>query len=422
MLEYEAVVVGGGLSGVAAAISAARGGAKTLLIEKGGSLGGAVTNMLVYPFMKCYVVENGRREYISKGVFSEIRKAAEEAEGINYSERDTIDPYFSPEYLKLALDKIILDSGADVLFHTVLTGVKVENRKIKEITVQSGAETLRVKGKFFIDAGGDGDLFALAGCDFTLGREEDGLCQPMTTCFRLSGVDIPQFTADIARLQKLYKEKRKNGEIKNPREDILAFLGIGDGIVHFNTTRVVGLNPTNPFDKSKAEFISRAQIFEMVDFLKKNSPAFKNCSLISVAPEIGVRESRKLKGEYVLTAADLKSYKKFDDAVAYGSYQIDIHSPTGTGTERFEFDRAKFYSIPYRCLLPKEIDNMLVAGRCLSADHRAHSAVRIMPICTCLGEAAGTAAAIAIKSGAINRNVDVKTLRAELKNNGAFIV
>lgn len=422
MFEYEAVVVGGGLSGVAAACSAAASGAKTLLIEKGGALGGAVANMLVYPFMKCYVVKDGRREYISKGIFSKIRKTAEKLERIDYSERDTIDPYFSPEYLKLALDKIIIESGADVLFHTALTSVKTDGRKITEITVQSGASALTVKSKFFIDASGDGDLLALAGCDFTLGREADGLCQPMTTCFRLSGVDIPKFKVDLPALQKLYKEKREKGEIKNPREDILAFLGIGDGIVHFNTTRVVGLNPTDPIDRSKAEFISRAQILETIDFLKANSAAFKNCSLISVAPEIGVRESRKLKGEYVLTASDLKSYKRFDDAVAYGSYQIDIHSPTGTGTERFEFDPARFYSIPYRCLLPKEIDNMLVAGRCLSADHQAHSAVRIMPICTCLGEAAGAAAAIAVKSGVNNRNVDIEKLRETLKNGGAFIV
>lgn len=421
MLEYEVVVVGGGLSGVAAAVKAARDGAKTLLIERGGSLGGAATNMLVYPFMKCYIDKGGVREYIAKGIFSEIRKTAESLEGINYAERDTADPFFSPEYLKLALDKLALDSGVSVLFHSVLTGVKRVDRKIEEIIVQSGAQSLTVKGSFFIDATGDGDLLALAGCGFTLGRNSDGLCQPMTTCFRVCGVDIEQFMRDYDGLQNLYKQKRAAGEIKNPRENILAFLHIGDGVVHFNTTRVVGLNPVDVFDRTKAEFIAREQVLEIMNFLKTNSTAFKKATLISVAPEIGVRESRKLKGEYVLTAEDLKSYRQFDDVVAYGSYMIDIHSPTGTGTEYFVFDPAKFYSIPYRCLLPKELDNLLVAGRCLSADQAAHSAVRIMPTCACMGEAAGVAAVLAVKNNLKNREVDIKTLRAELKKGGAFI-
>lgn len=158
-----------------------------------------------------------------------------------------------------------------------------------------------------------------------------------------------------------------------------------------------------------------------MDFLKENFTSFKDSCIISISNHIGVRESRKLVGEYVLTEYDLKNGVYFKDTIALGNYDIDIHNPEGTGTEIFEFGEDDFYKIPYRSLLPKEYDNMLVAGRCLSATHKAHSAVRIMPICACLGQAAGTAVAIAVSENKNMHTIDTDALRTKLAENGAAL-
>ena len=418
-MKYNLVVAGGGLSGVAAAVSAAREGLKVLLIEKSGCLGGAISNNLVYPFMNYWTKigndMNSERKYLSQGIFKEMKERHDK-----YID-DSNDREFNSEYFKMVLDEMTSEAKVDVLFHGVVYDVAADARSIKEVTVTAKGQKITVQADFFIDATGDGELFYLAGCDFQLGRESDGLCQPMTTCFRMSGVDIDLFRADRPRLQELYKEKQAKGEITNPRENILVFFGIGKGILHFNTTRVVMLDPTNPFDVSKAEVMSRKQIHELIGFLKENTQAFRESTLISVAVDIGIRESRKLKGVHILTGDELINCTRFEDSIALGNYDIDIHSPTGTGTSHRYFSDGEFYTIPYRSLLPKEYDNLLVAGRCLSATHEAQASVRIMPICCCLGEAAGTAVATAYKTGRNVHTVDVKSVQKKLTENGAAL-
>ena len=280
---------------------------------------------------------------------------------------------------------------------------------------------LGFEADFFIDATGNGDLFAMAGCDYQLGRSEDGLSQPMTTCFRMSGVDIELFKKERKTLQERYKAAQAAGEITNPREDILVFMGLGEGILHFNTTRIVKLNPTDAFDVSKAEIAARRQIHEMVSFLKKNSKAFERSTIISIASEIGIRESRKLKGMHILTEEELKNLTDFEDSIALGNYDIDIHNPAGSGTSHYYFKNGDYYKIPYRSLLPKEYDNLLVAGRCISATHEAQASIRIMPICACMGEAAGTAAAVAFRTNTNAQTVDVKAVQQVLRAHGAAL-
>lgn len=418
-MKYNLVVAGGGLTGVAAAVAAAREGLSVLLVEKQGCLGGAISNNLVYPFMPYWTKitqENAvRKKYLSEGLFKEMKECHD-----RYVD-DCKDHEFNSEYLKIVLDDMTERAGVDVLFHAVVYDVKAVNRKITSVEITAKAQKITVEADFFVDATGDGDLFYLAGCDYQLGRESDSLCQPMTTCFRMSGVDLDLFTEERPRLQELYKEKQAKGEIKNPRENILVFFGVGEDVLHFNTTRVVMLDPTNPFDVSKAEVIARKQIHELIVFLKENSSAFNESALISVSVNIGVRESRKLKGVHVLTGDELIKCTRFDDSIALGNYDIDIHSPTGTGTSHRYFADGEYYTIPYRSLLPKEYDNLLVAGRCISATHEAQASVRIMPICCCMGEAAGTAVAIAHKTDKNVHTVDVELVRRNLKENGAAL-
>lgn len=406
MHRYNTIIIGGGISGVAAAVSAARGGLKVLLIEKTGCLGGAMSNSLVYPFMK-FKMPGGR--ILSNGLFTEMRKR-HEAYGDS-----------SWETFKFVFDDMVLETGVDVLFHTTVFEAKTEGERIKSILAITKSGVVELEADFFIDATGDGELIAMTGCAYQLGREDDGLCQPMTTCFRMSGVDVEKFKEEIEGLQEKYKAYRIEEKISNPRENILCFYGLGDGIIHFNTTRVIKHNPVDAFEISHAEMIARKQIHEMIQFLKENSKAFANASLVSVATHIGVRESRKLCGVHVLTADELKNCIGFEDTIAIGNYNIDIHNPTGAGTVIYRFGADEYYQIPYRSLLPKEYINMLVAGRCLSATHEAHSAVRILPICACMGEAAGTATAVAYKTGRNLHTVDIKQLQNTLRENGAAL-
>lgn len=417
MDKYNLIVAGGGFTGAAAAISAGRKGLKVLLVEKSGSLGGAMSNNLVYPFMKYWTkYEDVKiRKFLSRGLFEEMCERHEDNVW-----KDT-DRNFNSEYFKLLLDEMTEEAGVDVLFHAVVCDVEKEDREIKAVEVATKCGKLKLEADFYVDATGDGDLFSLAGCDFQLGRDLDGFCQPMTTCFRVGGVDIPLFRSEIPELQKLYAEAQKSGEITNPRENLLVFFHTAEGVVHFNTTRVIKLDPTNPFDVSKAEKTARKQIDELMHFLKKNSVAFKNSTVINIASEIGVRESRKLKGEYILTAEDLIACTMFEDSIALGNYDIDIHNPAGTGTSHRYFGSGEFYSIPYRSLLPKEFDNLLVAGRCASATHEAQASIRIMPICCCMGEAAGVACAVAADSGENLHSVDIKKVQSVLRENGAVI-
>lgn len=409
MKKYDLIVVGGGIAGVAAAVSAAREGMTVLLIEKFGSLGGAMSNSLVYPFMNHSVKAGEGRRLTSAGIFSEMKSRRAKFNDVSW------------ETYKFVFDDMVTEAGVDVMFHSDVFEAVAEDRAIRSIKVATKAGVLEFEADFFIDASGDGELFAMAGCDFQLGRESDGYCQPMTTCFRVAGVDVEKFLSEKPELQIKYKAKLDAGETINPRENILVFVGPGDGILHFNTTRIVKHDPTDPFEVSRAEITARKQINEMLVFLKEHSTAFEHASLVYVANHIGVRESRKLKGVHVLTTDELKSCVKFEDRIALGNYDIDIHNPLGTGTYIYRFEPGEYYSIPYRSLLPKEYDNMLVAGRCLSADHGAHSSVRIMPICACLGEAAGIAAAIAKASNTNAHTVDVAALQNRLRERGAVL-
>ena len=254
-----------------------------------------------------------------------------------------------------------------------------------------------------------------AGCPCTVGREEDNACQPMTLCFRMAGVNIKRFRAALPKVQALYNKYQDEGKIKNPRENILQFIHTSKGVLHLNSTRVVGLSPLDPFDISKAEMIAREQMMELFTFLKENAPGCKKATLLSSAPEIGVRESRRIVGKYTITAADLLECKVFDDGVAVGCYSVDIHSPDGSGTLIRKIPAGKWYHIPYRAMLPQNADNLLAAGRILSSTQEAHSAYRVLPIVANIGEAAGLAVALAQKENAPLHDISMPSLHALLE-------
>ena len=418
MVHYDLIVTGGGLSGVCAAIAAARQGLDVLICEKSGFLGGAACNCLVNPFMPYWtnIETNGKKERfnLSRGLFAEISE--------NLKKENALDDLtFHEEYLKIILDRMVKNEKIKVLFHSWLSGVNMDGKRIKNISFVTKAGKLEFSADYYIDATGDADLSVLAGFPYHLGRSEDNLCQPMTLCFRVGHIDIDEFHKSGKDMQLKYIELQSKGIIKNPREDILWFHTLVDGVIHFNTTRIVKMNPVDPFDVSAAEMDARDQMHEIVKFLRENVKGCENCDLLFSAPDIGIRESRMIDGEYILSQDDLLQFKKFDDGIIACNYDIDIHNPEGSGTTHYFFPDGAYYTVPYRCLQPKGTENLLTAGRCISLTHEAQASCRTMPTCCCLGEAAGVAVSVAKKSGVSVRQADIKEIQNILNKNGAFI-
>lgn len=398
LTSYDIIVAGGGLSGVAAAIASARDGAKVLLIERYGFLGGMATAGMVNPFMPYSVWKANWqydwREKVNQGIFREILKELYELGGLHVNNQT-----FNEEVLKLVLDRLMKKYDIDVLLHSFVSEVCREGSRIDSITVTNKSGYVKYKASYFVDSTGDADLSYLAGCEYKIGREEDNLCQPMTLCFRLGNVDTSKYNRENSRamINAKYKEMRDLGQIKNPREDVLIFEHMVNGVLHFNSTRIINKSAVNSVDLTQAEIEGREQMYELYCFMKGNIPGFENSQILMSGAQIGIRESRRIVGEYTITEEDLLSVTKFEDSIARGTYPVDIHNPSGTGTILKNIPYGEYYTIPYRALLPKGVDNLIVTGRPISSTHEAHSAYRIMPICTSIGEGAGAAAAIAVK-------------------------
>ncbi len=424
MYEYDVIVVGGGLTGVAAAVSAAREGMKTMLIEQSGFLGGALGNCLVNPFMayhtKMEVDGEMKKVDLSAGIFTEIVEKLN-AFGVHWKQGVNSNGVFHEEYMKLILDRMTVEAGVTVLLHSTLAGVEKSGGMLTGVTVVGKSGKMTMHAKCFIDCTGDADLAVMAGCPTHLGREKDNLCQPMTLCFRLANVDMEKFKANREKINPLYQQLQAEGKIRNPRENVLIFFHPVKNMLHFNTTRVIKLNPTDPFHLTRAEMEAREQMFEMYHFLKENIEGFENADIAFSAPQIGVRESRMIDGLHLLNEEELKNCTKFEDAIAAGNYDIDIHNPEGAGTSHYYFKDGEYYTIPYRCLIPKNADNLLVAGRCISSTHEAQASYRIMPIVTTLGQAAGVAAAVALKQNVQPKDADIHEIQRILKAGGAFL-
>ena len=420
MDKYDLTVIGGGFAGTAAAISAAVSGLNVLLIEKSNCLGGAAVNGLVNPFMPywtdIYENNNKSRLYLNRGIFKDILNAL-----ASFGALDKNEMTFNEEYLKLILNRMVKKERIDILFHSYLTDTSKDNETIKSVTVVNKSGKMTFEADYFIDATGDADLSVLCGCPYRLGREPDGVCQPMTLCFRVANVDKAAYAKSKPKINVLYNEMQKQGKIKNIRENVLIFDNLINGVLHFNSTRIIRKNPVDAFDVTEAEIEAREQAFELFNFLVENIDGFQNSQLSMTAMETGVRESRMINGKYLLTGDDVINCKKFDDSIAAGNYDIDIHNPDGSGTDIRSLPKGEYYTIPYRSLIPIGVNNLLVAGRCMSATHEAQASIRIMPIVCCIGEAAGVAAHVAHENAVGFNDVDVDKVQEILKKRGAVI-
>lgn len=416
--KYDIIVVGGGPAGCAAAISAARTGCKVLLIERYGFLGGMGTVGLVSPFMSHYAAKTEPADVntkieelkvLNKGIYEELLQRLEK-EGCLLKFVD--NTAFDTEKMKKVLQDMVIESGAFLLLHSFLYESKVQEGRIKEISVINKSGCQKLKAEIFIDATGDGDLAAMSGAAIEMGDEKDGKCQPASLMFKMANVD--------------FYTKRGSVEYPVPEEAgmpcgrVLFFMTTHPGEVIVNMTRVIDFNATDAYNLTKAEIEARKQVEIVVEYLKKNVKGFENAYVSQTGTQIGIRESRRVMGHYVLTQEDVLGCKKFSDGICRTAYPIDIHNPMGAGTVLRRVPVGEWYEVPYRCLVPLHLKNLLVAGRCISATHEAHSSLRIMPNCYCFGHAAGIAASIAVREGFEPEEIDGRRIVEILKKENAL--
>jgi hypothetical protein len=447
--ETDVLVVGGGPSGLGAALGAAHAGADVILVERYGFLGGNATAALVMPLMSFHnevraatggadwnggsprlmPSDHGPGEPVVAGVLNELLDTLFQAGGaVPPSQATGYTVPFDPECYKLATLDLLDGAGVDFLFHALASGVTAE-RTVDGVVFESKSGPVVVSGEVVVDCTGDGDVAAAAGAPFELGRH-DGLTQPMTLMFRMVEFERELFAAYVREhpdqwrgvhgLWELVAEADKAGELDLPREDILFFATPHEREVSVNSTRASG-GGNDVWDLTHAEWQTRRQMREIVKFLRKRVPGFADSYDVQSGVAVGVRETRRVMGDYKLTGNDVLTAAKFDDAIARGSYPVDIHNPSGKGTVLQRLPLSGAYDIPLRCLLPQDTENLLVAGRCISGTHEAHSSYRVTPIAMATGHAAGVCAALAARTGRTPRDVPAREVQRELLRQGAIL-
>ncbi|AUC23565.1 hypothetical protein BTO15_16295 [Polaribacter sejongensis] len=448
---YDVIVVGGGVSGSHAAIASAKTGAKTLLIEQFGFLGGSLTAMGVGPMMTFHNKSGRQLVFGSPNdmVNRLIEKGASPGHILDSTGYcSTVTP-FDAEMLKVTLEDMVVEAGAEILYHTRLIDIAQDGNKIKSVFIHNKGGIQEIPAKIFIDASGDSEMVKLSGVPFTEGRPGDGKSQPMTTNIKVGNVETKklreyminnwdQFDADeraedkaevLKRTKRistwgfydLWNAAKEKGEVTIPRDNVLFFETNTEGEFIFNTSRVLGFNPVNPFDLSKAETLGRKQCVEIYKFLKKYAPGFENATFVSTAPHIGVRESRHPLAKKVLVSDDLVNEVRFKEVIAVGGYPIDIHSPDGGNTDSVHLNAEGAYYIPKDSLLVNEVENLVLSGRAIGADHHASAAVRVTPIAMAIGQGAGTLAALSVLNNVSPEELDYSKLEAKLKEHGAYL-
>jgi hypothetical protein len=417
--EADVIVVGGGPGGIGAAVMAAREGAKTILVERYGFLGGMAAVGEIHPFMPNHV--DGR--CLDRPVYVEwARRMRRYLAG--QAAREPGDEVFSSEdravakdAAMLAAEDLCIEAGARLLYHHSLADAVVADGSIDALVLFSKSGLTAARARVYVDCTGDADLAARAGCEFEQGGPT-GHCQPMTLCFKLGGVDGPR-VPKREEINRLYAEARVRGEIDCPRDNVLMFDWIRDDVVHFNTTRVIHKSGTNGAELSDAEIEGRRQLRQFLDFFRRHVPGFESAWVYSVAHHIGVRETRRVCCRARITRDDFVAAAKFPDAVARVRYNIDVHNPDGAGTEHLRLPEGEWYEIPYGCIVARDVSNLLVGGRPIGVDHAVHGSMRVMPPACSVGQAAGLAAALAAERRCPPGDLDGTEVRRLLAARGA---
>jgi hypothetical protein len=339
---------------------------------------------------------------------------------------------FDPEAMKLVSAELCLESGVELMLHTAFLDPILEAGAVVGAILHNKAGLQAIRATTTVDCSADADVAARAGVPFHQGRDGDGLTQPMTMFFRVGNVDgaavaayfraHPEEIDQRMAYSSCIRAAQAAGDYAPPRERLSLYESPQEGVWRVNASRILGTDGTKVEDLTRAEVEGRRQVFQILGFLRAYVPGFAQCTLIDTAAQVGVRETRRIVGEYTLTQEDLMTGRDFPDTIAYCAYPMDIHDPKGAGGGvSNQGETANAYQIPFRSLVPVSVEHLLVAGRCVSATHEALGAIRVMPPSFAMGEAAGTAAALAIQEGVSPRRVPIPWLRETLAEHGAYV-
>lgn len=437
--DVDVLVIGGGPAGVAAAVGAARAGARTLLVERHGFLGGMWTagmvltlagfNSWLRPYQRCVA-----------GVGAEWVQKAEEQNGARFDNGFVINT--EPEVMKRVADELLISAGVEILFHTWGATPIMEGTRVAGAFIENKDGRGAIIAGTTIDCSGDGDFIERSGAAWTKAAN----LQPMTMSFRVTGATPdPEIRHDVPTLLPIGPE---SGVLRDPiltdysssRLDVLVdssamaeaaergelpryggpwFGGLDKDVVWVNSTRVVG-DASVAADLTRAEIEGRRDTRQIVDYFTRDVPAFENARLIQTSTQIGVRETRRLVGELVMTGDDVREARRFEDSIAVGCWPIDVH-PTEKQVGTHSMYVPEPFDISYRVLVPQEIDGLLAAGRCVSVDRDALGSMRVGATCAAMGHAAGVAAAIAVAAGVVVRDVDIAQVQGALRDQGAIV-
>ena len=447
-LKADILVIGGGPGGILCALAAARNGCKAILIERGGFLGGCATQSLALPLMSFHA---GKTQVV-RGYADELMERIRALGGTEGHLQDPITGTCSvtpidTEVYKYVAQEMLLEAGVKLLLHTDLIDLATKNGKITKAFVRTYSGNYIIEAEYYADATGSAEAAMLAGVETKTGADEDGMPQPMSLLFKMQNVDrdaliayirshpdavalgdgiAVDYLCDCGRLCiagffSQVAAAQKNGDFSDYRDRVLVFETNRPGEVSVNMSRIIGKSASVGFQMSDAEQIGRRQIMEIAKFLKKYIPGFAQAYLSESAPQVGIRESRRIQGKYVLTAEDILNCKPQGDSIALGCWPIDIHSAKGSGLSMTVSNDGNSYQIPYRCLYSEAISNLLVTGRIISTTHEAFASVRVAPTCFALGQAAGTALALAVKGKCAVSQISVPALQSTLLAAGQMI-
>ena len=427
--EYDVVVLGGGPAGMAAAVVAARSGRTTLLVERYGFLGGMGTAAGVTNFCGLHANVHGDIRQVVHGVADELLSRIDGLGGLNTPHHlfgKTVAQAYDTAAYKIAADDLLLSAGVKVLFHSLAAGVVMQSqRQVRALLVETKSGRRAVVGRAFIDCSGDGDLAAWAGAPYEKGDGRGNMLYP-STMFRINGIDPERAGKAWEIIPGLMIQAEAEGRYKFPRKTPIVRPQKSGIEWRVNLTQLANaqgnaMDGTNAEELSEAEMLGRRQIASVASFLRE-VPGFEKSYIVDIAPQVGIRETRRVQGHYMLTESDVLECASFDDTIGVNGWPLELHLK---GDVEFRWPKIPesrgFNQLPYRMTVPPALDNLWVAGRCASMTHEAQSAARVTGACFVMGQAAGSAADLALNADGKAADVDIPALQARLETDGVYL-